>query len=330
MEYRRLGKSGLQISAFSLGSWMTFGFQINDAMAERLMRIAYDNGVNFFDNAETYANGKSEIVMGKILKKMKWKRDTWLVSSKVYYGEGGKLPNQTGLSKKRIYEACDAALKRLQVDYLDFYFCHRPDKNCPTLEIAWAMQQLIMKGKVLYWGSSEWTGEQIREAHGICEAHNLIPPTMEQPMYNMFNRRKVEQDFRRLYDTVGLGTTVFSPLAAGFLSGKYNQKKATKASRLNLKDYEWLKKSSGSEDTEKIKKVDQLMRIAKDLGISMPKLALAWCLKNPRVSTVILGATKTEQLKENLTSLDAVSLLNDEVMDRIEKILQNKPPDPLY
>jgi voltage-dependent potassium channel beta subunit len=330
MEYRRLGKSGLQVSAFSLGSWMTFGFQISDDMAEKLMKLAYDNGVNFFDNAETYANGKSELAMGKILKKMKWKRDSWLVSSKVYYGEGGELPNQKGLSKKRIFEACDAALKRLQVDYLDMYFCHRPDKHCPTLEIAWAMQQLIMQGKVLYWGSSEWTAEQIREAHGVCATNNLIPPTMEQPMYNMFNRRKVEQEFNRLYNTVGLGTTVFSPLASGFLSGKYNQKKDVKASRLNLKKYEWLKRNSGSEDEVKLKKVDELIKVAKDLNISMPQLALAWCLKNPNVSTVLLGATKEEQLKENLKSLSAVPLLKDDVMQRIEGILQNKPPLPEY
>jgi voltage-dependent potassium channel beta subunit len=222
MEYRRLGNSGLQVSLLSLGSWVTFGNQIDDKTAEHLMKIAYDGGVNFFDNAETYANGKAELVMGKILKKMKWDRSTYLVSSKVFWG--GILPNQYGLSRKHIVEACHAALKRLQVDYLDLYFCHRPDRNTPIEETVRAMSYLIDSGKILYWGTSEWSAQQISEAYGIARQYNLVPPTMEQPQYNMFHRERFEIEYHRLYSEIGLGTTIWSPLSSGLLTGKYKRK----------------------------------------------------------------------------------------------------------
>ena len=211
MEYRRLGKTGVQVSLLSFGSWITFGNQISDDVAEELMVKAYDSGVNFFDNAEVYANGKSEIVMGKILKKYKWERSSYLVSSKVFFGDGGRKPNQTGLSRKHVLEACEAALKRLQVDYLDLYFCHRPDKNTPIEETVWAMNHLVQQGKILYWGTSEWSSQEIMEAHMAAQRLNLIGPVMEQPQYNMLHRDKVEVEFSNIYRTVGLGTTIWSP-----------------------------------------------------------------------------------------------------------------------
>ena len=220
MEYRRLGKSGLQVSALSFGSWVTFANQIGDNIAEECMKVAYDNGVNFFDNAEAYASGKSEIVMGNILKKMNWDRSSYVLSSKVFWG--GKLPNQIGLSRKHVMEACHNALKRLQVDYLDLYYCHRPDKNTPIEETVRAMDTLIQQGKVLYWGTSEWSAQEIMEAYGIARQYNLTPPTMEQPQYNMFHRERFENEYARLYSEIGLGTTIWSPLASGLLTGKYN------------------------------------------------------------------------------------------------------------
>ena len=297
MEYRRLGNSGLQVSLLSLGSWVTFGNQIDDKTAEHLMKIAYDGGVNFFDNAETYANGKAELVMGKILKKMKWDRSTYLVSSKVFWG--GTLPNQYGLSRKHIVEACHAALKRLQVDYLDLYFCHRPDRNTPIEETVRAMSYLIDSGKILYWGTSEWSAQQISEAYGIARQYNLVPPTMEQPQYNMFHRERFEIEYHRLYSEIGLGTTIWSPLSSGLLTGKYNSKLKEKT-RLNLSGMEWLKeKTIGNEAKLKLEKVDELIALSNKVGITLPQLALNWCMFQPNVSTVILGASKETQLKEN-------------------------------
>ncbi|HHS95190.1 MAG TPA: aldo/keto reductase, partial [Phaeodactylibacter sp.] len=240
MEYKRLGKSGLKVSALSLGSWLTFGKQISDRTAEKLMHLAYERGVNFFDNAEIYARGKSEIVMGKILKKAKWDRSSYLISSKVYFGDGGKLPNQTGLNRKHIFEACHAALKRLQVEYLDLFFCHRPDKECPIEETVWAMNHLIQQGKILYWGTSEWSAQEIMEAHMVARSLHLIGPTMEQPQYNMFTRRKIEVEFSQIYKTLGLGTTIWSPLASGVLTNKYIDK-FPKGTRLSMEGLEWLK-----------------------------------------------------------------------------------------
>jgi voltage-dependent potassium channel beta subunit len=329
MEYRRLGKSGLQVSLLSLGSWVTFGNQIDDKTAENLMKIAYDQGVNFFDNAETYADGKSEIVMGKILKKMKWERSSYLVSSKVFWG--GKLPNQYGLNRKHVIEACNAALKRLHVDYLDMYFCHRPDKNTPIEETVRAMSYLINCGKVMYWGTSEWSAQQISEAYGIARQYHLVPPTMEQPQYNMFSRQKFEVEYHRLYhNDIGLGTTIWSPLASGLLTGKYNSKLKEKT-RINLSGMEWLKdKITGEDAQSKIEKVSQLKKIASKIGITLPQLALNWCMFQPHVSTIILGASKESQLKENLNAMLTFKKYNENVNESIEKILNNKPELPKF
>lgn len=325
MEYNNLGKSGLQISRLSLGSWLTFGKQIGDDVAERLMDIAYENGINFFDNAEIYARGKSEEVMGAILKKKNWSRDSYIVSSKVFFGNGGQLPTQKGLSRKHIFEACDQALKRFQLDYLDLFLCHRPDKQTPIEETVWSMHQLIMQGKILYWGTSEWSAQEIMEAHMFAKQNHLIGPIVEQPEYNMFTRQKVEVEFSQIYKTVGLGTTIWSPLASGILSGKYNQEFPSDT-RLGMEGLDWLKEKNFT--VERIDVVKKLSALAADLNMSLPVLGLAWCLKNPNVSTVILGASKEHQLKENLTSLEAKEKLTPEIMDQIEGILSNKPVHP--
>ncbi len=327
MRYRRLGNSGLQVSELSLGSWLTFGKQITDPMAAKLMNVAYDNGINFFDNAEIYARGESERVMGKVLKKTKWPRDTWIVSSKVFFGAGGKLPTQVGLHRKHVVEACNEALKRLQVDYLDLYFCHRPDKNTPIEETVWTMHQLIMSGKILYWGTSEWSAQEIMEAHMVAKQHHLIGPVMEQPQYNMFHRDKVEVEYGQIYRTVGLGTTIWSPLASGILSGKHSLEGDT-SSRLRMAGLDWLRERELT--AERLKKVDRLKDIAKKLDLSLPVMSLAWCLKNPNVSTVILGASKDAQLKENLGAVEAQDKLTPEVMSRISKVLDNEPKRPLF
>jgi voltage-dependent potassium channel beta subunit len=325
MEYRRLGSSGLQVSVVSLGSWLTFGSQIGDDVAEELMRIAYEAGINFFDNAEVYAHGRSELVMGKILQKFAWDRSTYLVSSKVYWG--GDKPNQTGLSRKRVIEACNAALKRLQVEYLDMYFCHRPDKNAPIEETVFAMNTLIQQGKILYWGTSEWSAQQIMEAHGVARQYNLIPPTMEQPQYNMFHRNRMELEYSRLFQGIGLGTTIWSPLASGVLTGKYSSGIGDD-SRMARKGLEWLKETVLTE--ENIAKTSKLAPIAQELGATLPQLAIAWCLKNPSVSTVILGASKLPQLQENIAALQFVPKLTDEVIARVEAVLQNAPEHPQF
>lgn len=330
MEYKRLGKSGLQVSRLSLGSWLTFGKQIKDNTAETLMKTAYNAGVNFFDNAEIYSRGESEIVMGKVLKKMKWERDSYIVSSKVFFGRQGLIdskPTQKGLHRKHVVEACEQALQRLQVDYLDLYFCHRPDKETPIEETVWTMHNLIQQGKILYWGTSEWSAQEIMEAHMVAKQYNLIGPTMEQPQYNMLHRHKVEVEFSQIYKTVGLGTTIWSPLGSGLLTGKYNDGDV-KNTRLHMEGLDWLKDRVLVK--ENIKKVKKLTKLAGDLGCSMPQLALAWCMKNDNVSTVILGASKTTQLKENLKSIDVVDKLDDQVMEKIEKILKNAPVHPQF
>lgn len=327
MEYRRLGKSGLPVSELSFGSWITFGNQIGDDMSETLMDIAYDAGVNFFDNAEVYAAGESERVMGKILKKKNWPRDSYIVSSKVFFGAGAKVPTQKGLHRKHIIEACEQALKRLQVDYLDLYFCHRPDKNSPISETVWSMHQLIMQGKILYWGTSEWSAQEIMEAHMFAEKYHLIGPVMEQPQYNMLHREKVEVEYTQIYKTVGLGTTIWSPLASGYLTGKYINA-PEKNVRLKREELGWLADRLFTLENEQ--KVKNLMTFAADHGFSLPQLGIAWCLKNENVSTVILGATKSTQLQETLKSAELVSKLTPEIMLEIEQILQNKPVHPQY
>ncbi len=319
MEYRRLGKSGLKVSVFSFGSWVTFSNQLNEKAATELMEYAYDNGINFFDNAEIYANGNSEIIMGKILKKTGWSRDTYILSSKVFWG--GEKPTQIGLSRKHITDGCHAALKRLQVEYIDLFFCHRPDPETPIEETVRAMDVLIQQGKVLYWGTSEWEAEQITEAYEIAEKFNLTPPTMEQPEYNLFNRGKIEKDYLPLYKKYGLGTTIWSPLASGLLTGKYNHGIPSN-SRAYVKGYEWLKEQFESEETiQKIGKVKELQPIAERLEISLTQLALGYCLKNPNVSTIILGASKKEQLKENLGTLSIMDKITDSTIKDINKVL---------
>ena len=319
MEYRRLGKSGLQLSALSLGSWLTFGKQITDDVAEQLMVTAYENGINFFDNAEIYARGKSEIVMGNILKKMNWARSSYVVSSKVFWG--GDKPNQTGLSRKHIMEACEAALKRFQLDYLDLYFCHRPDPNTPIEETVWAMNDLIRQGKVLYWGTSEWSAEEIIEAIKIARREHLIAPTMEQPQYNMLHRYRFEEEYKTLFAEYGYGSTIWSPLSSGVLSGKYNNG-FQDDTRLSIEGLDWLKEKVLT--TDAIEKTKTLTNLAGDLGVSMPSLAIAWCLKNPNVSTVILGGSKTSHIIDNIKALEIQPLLTENVMSEIELVLQNK------
>jgi voltage-dependent potassium channel beta subunit len=328
MEYRRLGKSGLQLSLLSFGSWVTFGKQIGDNTADELMSIAYEAGVNFFDNAEIYARGKSETVMGEILKKKDWARSSYCLSSKVFFGYEDSKPNQTGLSRKHIIEGCHAALKRLQVDYIDLFFCHRPDKNTPIEETVWAMNSLIQQGKILYWGTSEWANDEIMQAFVFAEKNHLIGPTMEQPQYNMFERTKLEKDYLLLFRDFGLGTTIWSPLASGLLTGKYNDVVPTD-NRLHIEGMDWLKERTLG-DNSRIEKTKKLDILAKDIGTTLPKLGVAWCAKNPNTSTVILGASKPAQLKETLTSLDILPLLTNEVVEKIESILLNKPTQALF
>ncbi|OIR12702.1 L-glyceraldehyde 3-phosphate reductase [mine drainage metagenome] len=319
-----MGKSGLQLSVLSLGSWVTFHKQIDDEIADELMGVAYDNGINFFDNAEGYALGESERMMGRILTKKNWDRTSYVVSSKVFFGWRGKdnKPNQTGLSRKHIVEACHEALQRMQLDYLDLYFCHRPDKNVPIEEVVWTMNTLMQQGKILYWGTSEWSGTEIMEAHRVAHQYNLIGPSVEQPQYNLFERNKVEHDFLEVFKNVGLGTTIWSPLAAGLLSGKYNDG-IPEGSRLGLQGFEWLRDRWMVND--KIERVKQLASLAKALGVSLASLSIAWTLKNPNVTTAILGASKKEQLDDNLRSLEVLPLLTSEVLEQIENIMGTKP-----
>ncbi|MBL0883351.1 MAG: aldo/keto reductase [Chitinophagaceae bacterium] len=324
MEYRRMGRSGLQLSVLSYGSWVTFHKQIDDSIADELMGIAYDNGINFFDNAEAYALGESEKMMGRILKKKNWDRTSYTVSSKVFFGWRGKAnkPNQTGLSRKHLMEACHEALQRLQLDYLDLFFCHRPDPNVPIEEVVWTMHNLIQQGKILYWGTSQWSGAEIVEANRVAQQYGFIGPIVEQPQYNMFERFKMEQDYLPVFQNVGLGTTIWSPLAAGFLTGKYLDG-IPEDSRLAIQGFDWLKDRWVQE--AKIEKVKKLSVLAQELNVSLAELAIAWTVKNPNVTTAILGATKKTQLEENLKALHVLPVLTSEVMEKIETILQNKP-----
>jgi len=324
MEYRRMGKSGLQLSVLSFGSWVTFHKQIDDRIADELMGIAYDNGINFFDNAEVYALGESEKMMGRILKMKNWDRSSYTISSKAFFGWHGKhnKPNQTGLSRKHLTEACQEALQRLQLDYLDIFFCHRPDTSVPIEEVIWTMHNLIQQGKILYWGTSMWSAAEIMEAHRVANQHNLVAPVVEQTQYNMFERFKIELDYLPIYQNVGLGTTIWSPLAAGLLTGKYNNG-IPEGSRLAIEGFSWLKERWIQD--EKLNAVKQLAGLADSLGVSLSALSIAWTIKNPNVTTAILGATKASQLEENLKALEVLPLLDQGIMDRIEKILNNKP-----
>jgi voltage-dependent potassium channel beta subunit len=286
-------------------------------VAAELMTKAYDAGVNFFDNAEAYASGRSEQVMGNILRKKGWTHDTFLVSSKVFWGGG--LPNQTGLSRKHVMEACHAALRRLQVEYLDLYFCHRPDPNTPIEETVRAMSDLVRQGKVLYWGTSEWSAQEITQAHGVAREMGLVPPTMEQPMYHILGRHRFEKEFARLYAEFGMGTTTWSPLASGLLTGKHKAGPA-EGTRATLKDYGWLRDRIVADSKTNNEKIEKLGKIAKETGLSLPVFAIAWCLKNPNVSTVILGASKAAQLTENLEAIEAQAKLTPEVMKAVDEL----------
>jgi voltage-dependent potassium channel beta subunit len=327
MEYRFLGDSGLRISALSFGAWVTFGDQVGEDVAAECMKAAREAGVNFFDNAEVYANGHAEVMMGKIIKKFEWKRSDLVVSTKIFWGGNG--PNDRGLSRKHIIEGTEASLRRLQMDYVDLIFCHRPDRDTPIEETVRAMNHIIGQGKALYWGTSEWSAEQISSAYHTARQERLVPPTMEQPEYNMFHRERVEKEYLSLYSDIGLGTTIWSPLASGILTGKYDHE-IPAGTRMSLPGYDWLRQRLESEKGKhKIEKVRKLKPLAEDLGVSLPQLALAWCLKNPHVSSVITGASKPAQVEENMKAINVLSELTEDVMDRIEEILQNKPKPEL-
>ena len=329
MEYRRMGKSGLQLSVLSFGSWISFHKQIDDTKADELMGIAYDQGINFFDNAEVYALGESEKMMGRVLKNKAWDRTSYTVSSKVFWGWRGKQnkPNQSGLSRKHVMEACHEALQRLQLDYLDLYLCHRPDKGVPIEEVVWTMHNLIQQGKILYWGTSEWSGVEIMEAHRVAAQLGLIGPTVEQPQYHLLERNKMENEYLMIFKTVGMGTTIWSPLAAGLLSGKYNDG-IPEGSRFAMTGFEWLKDRWVQERF--VEKAKQLHTLSQELGVTMAQLSIGWCIKNPYVTTAILGATRKEQLLENLGALDASAKLSPDIMQRIDDIVQTKPVLPEF
>ncbi len=323
MEYRYLGASGLQVSALSLGAWVTYGEQVGEEVAFTCMEAAYKEGVNFFDNAEVYGRGNAETVMGSVIKKAGWKRSDLVISTKLFWG--GRVPNATGLSRKHIIEGMHASLARLQMDYVDLIFCHRPDIYTPIEETVRAMNFLINQGLAFYWGTSEWSARQIIEAYGIARREHLIPPLMEQPQYNMFERERVEKEYAHLYKEMGLGTTIWSPLASGLLTGKYNNG-IPEGSRMAMENYGWLRKMLESEDgQQRLAKVKLLAPLAEELGCTLAQLALAWCLKNPHVSTVITGASRAEQVTDNMKALDVIEKLNPAMMERIEAILQNKP-----
>jgi len=326
MEYRRLGGSGLRISSLSLGAWITYGGQVGEAVCDECMAAAYESGVNFFDNAEAYAGGNAEVVMGRVIKKRGWKRSDLVVSTKIFWGGSG--PNDRGLSHKHIVEGVEASLRRLDMDYVDLLYCHRPDYHTPVEETVWAMNLAIQQGKAFYWGTSEWSAEEIMRAVGAARREHLIPPVMEQPEYNMFHRDRVESEYAPLYREIGFGTTIWSPLASGLLTGKYNDG-IPQGSRLALEGHDWLKNMVlGENGPERLEKARALVPIARDLGCTMAQMALAWCLKNPNVSSVITGATSAAQVRENMKALEIVERLSDDVIARIEKVLQNKPVPP--
>ena len=323
MEYRYLGRSGLQVSALSLGAWVTMGGQIDEDPSYECMKIAHAEGVNFFDNAESYAHGNAEIVMGNVIKKAGWKRSDLVISTKLFWG--GSKPNQTSLSRKHIIEGARASLARLQMDYVDLIFCHRPDIYTPIEETVRAMNFLIDQGMAFYWGTSEWSADQIMQAYSIARQYDLIPPTMEQPQYNMFTREKVEKEYLRLYNEIGIGTTIWSPLASGLLTGKYNNG-IPQGTRVSLKGYEWLREDFEDERAkQRIEKVKSLAPIAENLGMTIAQMAIGWCLKNPNVSTVITGASKPQQVTENMKAMDYLEKLTPDVMEQIEAVLGNKP-----
>lgn len=320
MNYRRLGRAGVKVSELSFGAWVTFGDQVGDDVAFECMTAAYEAGVNFFDNAEAYAGGQAETMMGKVLKRTGWRRESLVISTKLFWGGDG--PNDTGLSHKHLMEGINQSLRRLQLDYVDLLFCHRPDPNTPIEETVRAMDIIIRQGKAFYWGTSEWSAAEVMRAHGVARQYGLTPPVMEQPQYHMFARDRMEKEYAPLFRDLGYGTTIWSPLASGLLTGKYNNG-IPADSRANLKGYEWLKRDVIT--PERIAKVKLLEPIANELGCSLAQLALAWCLKNPNVSTVITGASRAEQVRDNMQALDVTPKLTPEVMQQIETVLDNKP-----
>ncbi|MEJ2666914.1 MAG: aldo/keto reductase [Deinococcales bacterium] len=326
MQYRYLGSSGLKVSALSFGAWVTFGEQIGEDVAREMMTAAFEAGVNFFDNAEGYAAGKAETMMGNVIKKVGWKRSDLVLSTKIFFGGSG--PNERGLSRKHIIEGTAAALKRLQTDYVDLVFCHRPDRFTPIEETVRAMNYLIDQGMAFYWGTSEWSAEEIREAYEVARHEHLVPPTMDQAQYNMLHRDRIEREYARLYDAFQLGLTVWSPLASGILTGKYDDG-FQEGTRFGLEAYGFLRERLESESGKRERQaVRQLKPIADELGVSRAQLALAWALKNPNVSTVITGASRAEQVRENMKAIDVAEQLTPDVMERIEGVLGNKPAAP--
>ena len=318
MHYRRLGSSGLQVSALSFGAWVTFGSQIGRGTARELIATAWDHGINFFDNAESYAKGEAETVMGDVIADLRLPRDGYCVSSKVFFGSAREpRPTQKGLSRKHVTDACHAALRRLRVDYLDLYYCHRPDLETPIAETVWALDALVRQGKVLYWGTSEWSAGQIREAHEVARAHHLHAPTMEQPQYNLLHRERVEIEYAPLYADYGMGTTTFSPLASGLLTGKYNAGFPADA-RLGLEGMEWLQPIVLGQDDGRVERARRFTVLAAEMGLAPATLAIAWCLRNPNVSSVILGASRPEQLLQNLAALQLGQELGDDTWSRVE------------
>ena len=318
MEYRRLGSAGLKLSQLSLGSWVTYGKQVDVDAAAACMKAACDAGVNFFDNAESYEGGKAEQIMGAALKKLGWRRGSYVVSTKIYWGLHDGPNEKNTLNRKRLREGMDGALARFGLDYIDLVFCHRPDPETPIEETVWTMHGFVASGKALYWGTSEWNADQIMEACMVAEKHHLHRPQMEQPQYNLFVRHRVEQDFARLYDGIGLGLTTWSPLASGVLTGKYNNG-IPRGSRLALPGYDWL---HDAVTPGRIAAVKKLQAIASDLGATPAQLALAWCAHNPRVSSVITGASRPEQVTENMKSLDVLPKLTPEVVGSIEAAVE--------
>ena len=327
MNYRRLGRSGLQVSELSFGSWVTMGTQIDQKQANEMLAVCRDHGVNFLDGAEGYNRGQAETIMGEAVKQLKWRRDGLVVSSKVFFGGvDDPLPTQRGLSRKHVFDACHQALERWQMDYLDLYFCHRPDPQTPIEETVAAMTDLIRQGKVMYWGTSEWSAQEIAEAWGVARREGMVPPTMEQPQYSLLARRRFEREYERLYGgDIGMGTTIWSPLASGLLTGKYQQG-VPEGSRASLPQYGWLRKNmiDSERGQASIAMVGQIAEVAQGLDVSMPHLAIAWCLKNPNVSTVILGASSEAQLRENLQAAGAVDKLDDAAMERLHEITKSR------
>ncbi|MDQ1479579.1 MAG: hypothetical protein QOI44_440 [Actinomycetota bacterium] len=321
MQYRRLGPSGLQVSVLSFGSWVSFGDQIGISEATDCLQAAHDAGVNFFDNAEAYAGGESERIMGAAIAKLGWQRHSYVLSTKLYWGIHDVPNMKNTLNRKYLLQAIDGSLERLGVDFVDLLFCHRADPNTPIEETVRAMSDIISSGKALYWGTSEWTADEVRAAWDIADKHNLHKPVMEQPQYNLLTRGRVEFEYARLYEDIGLGLTVWSPLASGVLTGKYLDG-IPEGSRGSLPGYEWLQQSMNSEKTKD--KVRRLKAIADDLGCSLAQMSLAWCAKNPHVSTVITGASRVEQVRENMAALDVIGQLDAPTMERIEHAL--RPP----